>query len=191
LHRLLYVAAGFYLFVAAIHCASGEEIDTARLAAAKAHANARWEGAGYDAAAPFLDVAAINDNADRTILAHLAKILLVANPGNAAGVLNYANNGLVPFIKAHRGEYLCLLTQHYYNMTAIPTAELATFSESGMVAMFDHAYLLGNTERARHDARVFMPDDDYGTMIMAAIGRYQKSKWSSKGDKTLLDCIPQ
>ena len=162
-------------------------VDQERYQAAEAHALKRWQEAGYDKVPEALNLQNVESGKRQNIAAYLVDILLNANPANTDGTLHYANAGLIPFIKSHKTQYLCVLTEDYYNST-VPTQELAAFNESPMVVIFDFSYLLLSTERQRKADEVALPDSGWGDTMQTAITHFREHGWTDPDNKVHFDC---
>ena len=168
--------------------AEADPIDQTRYQAARSRAEQRWENAGYDKAPSSLDATNIAATRDQSLPAHLMDVLLRANSSNVQGTLAYGNDVLLPFIRTHKDHFLCLLTEDYYN-SRIPTAEMLTFQESGMVVIYDSTYLLLGTEAERWEHRVVLPDDGWGEMMQSAIAVMRGRGPANPANKTNFNCM--
>lgn len=59
-------------------------------------------------------------------------------------IFSYLNDTLIPFVKSHRRQYLCYLTE-MYAASFIPTSELGKFDDHGFLTFLEYYYLFGNT----------------------------------------------
>ena len=77
-----------------------------------------------------------------------------ANPGHEDTALKYLNEGLLPFARTHKAQYVCLVSEVFYNSQS-STDELKGFADakhsSGAVpiAFIEFAYFLIKTEPTR------------------------------------------
>jgi hypothetical protein len=160
-------------------------VDQDRLAAAKARAQLHWRSGGYDDLPPAFDEGEVARQKETSIVARIADALLQANPAKPDAVLNYINRHVVPFIVAHKAQFECFLSEDYYNMSGIPTDQLADFGESPLKRSFDTAYLLLNTQAARWAAKVALPDNDTWQSALAFV---REHGWTRPSNKIHFDC---
>jgi len=188
--------AGVLLLVGFANGSSATEtaVDQKRLDAARARAEQRWIEAQFNQ----LPIAFDQARADRemaaysgSIVAFVADALLEANPSHEDAVMDYVNGDIVPFVVSHKESYLCLLTEHYYNLRA-SAAEIKDIQEPGETWIFEIAYVLVNTDAAREKARIATPGGDYSAVLSGARRAVKQYGWRGmimgNEDKVRLGC---
>jgi hypothetical protein len=172
-------------------------IDQKRLDAARARAEQRWTEAQFDQLPIAFDRARVDREMaaySGSIVAFVADALLEANPSREDAVMDYVNGDIVPFVVSHKETYLCLLTEHYYNLPA-SAAEIKSVREPGETWIFEIAYVLVNTDAARDKARIAIPGRDYPTVLTGARRAVKKYGWRGmimgSEDKARLGCTDE
>src|SRR5262245_57912139 len=119
-------AVVFMVGFANVSSATDTVVDQARLDAARVRAEQRWRGGQYGQRPCTFDRALVGREvaaSSGSIVSFVADALLEANPSREDAVMDYVNGDIVPFVVSHKESYLCLLTEHYYNLPA-STAEI-------------------------------------------------------------------
>ena len=163
------LACGFAcaVIVAAIHSARAADIDRERVNAARALAQRYWREAGLDALPQRYDrgrfeKALGGEDDPYNIVAAIAVATLTSNPERKESVLRYLNESLLPFARSHKEQYVCLVSEVFYNASST-TEEIqglakAKYSNEGLaIAFIDYAYFLIKTERERDKLGLVLP----------------------------------
>jgi hypothetical protein len=142
-------------------------IDRARAQAALNLAAHYWKLAGLDALPERYDRArfkkAVGGEDDPyNIVGAIAVATLNANPGREDSVFKYLNDALLPFARAHKSQYLCLVGEVFYNSQTstdeIKAQAQASPSDSGVaIAFIQYAYFLIKTEPQREKLQLTAP----------------------------------
>lgn len=165
-----YAVALAVLFAAQMADAANTAIDRERAAMSQALALRYWHDSGLDKVPANYDRArfknAINGEDDPyNVLAAIAVATLSANPGHEDTALKYLNEGLLPFARGHKAQYVCLISEVFYNSQS-STEELKGFAaakhSSGAVpiAFIEFAYFLIKTEPTREKLGLQVPGDN-------------------------------
>lgn len=188
------------LLAAQAALAANPPIDHDRAATARALALRYWHDSGLDTVPENYDRArftnAINGEDDPyNVLAAIAVATLSANPGHEDTALKYLNEGLLPFARTHKAQYVCLVSEVFYNSQS-STEELKGFADakhsSGAVpiAFIEFAYFLIKTEPTREHLGLQVPGDNG---IPEAVAAFKKTLTPKDGllipeGATRLDC---
>lgn len=192
------VLAGI-LLVGFVNGSSAAEtvVDQVRLDAARARAEQRWTEAQFNQLQVTFDRARIGREMaahSSSVVAFVADALLDANPSRGRAVIDYVNEDIVAFVVSHRESYLCLLTKHYYSFP-VPIAEIKNIREPGETWIFEIAYVLVNTDAAREEAHLAIPDGDYPAVLSAARRAVKQYGWRAmlmgNVDKVRLGCTDE
>jgi hypothetical protein len=183
--------------------AADPPIDRDRAAVSRALALHYWTDSGLDKLPGSYDRArfnnAINGEDDPyNVLAAIAVATLSANPGHEDAALKYLNESLIPYASAHKSQYVCLVSEVFYNSQS-STDELKGFAAakhaSGAVpiAFIEYAYFLIKTEPDREHLGLQMPGDNGVPEAVAAFKQTLNPKGGSLiPDKAVrLDCDHQ
>jgi hypothetical protein len=147
--------------------AADPPIDRDRAAAARALAQRYWREAGleklperYDAAR--FEKALGGEDDPYNIVAAIAVATLTSNPERKDGVLRYLNEALLPFARSHKEQYLCLVSEVFYNSKSTTDeirglAKASHSSEGVAIAFIDYAYFLIKTEPQREKLGLVIP----------------------------------
>jgi hypothetical protein len=147
--------------------AAAADIDRDRANAARSLAQRYWREAGLDALPQRYDrsrfeKAVGGEDEPYNIVAAIAVATLTSNPERKEGVLRYLNESLLPFARSHKEQYVCLVSEVFYN-SKTSTSELqglakASHSSEGVaVAFIAYAYFLIKTERERDKLGLVVP----------------------------------
>jgi len=147
--------------------ADAADIDRDRANASRALAQRYWREAGLDALPQRYDrtrfeKAVGGEDDPYNIIAAIAVATLTSNPERKEGVLRYLNETLLPFARSHKQQYVCLVSEVFYNSNT-STKELqglakASHSSEGVaVAFIAYAYFLIKTERERDKLGLVLP----------------------------------
>jgi hypothetical protein len=180
--------------------AANPAIDRERAAISRALALRYWNDSGLDKLPSSYDRArfknAINGEDDPyNVLAAIAVATLSANAGHEDAALKYLNEALLPFARVHKTQYVCLVSEVFYNSQST-TEELQGFADakhsSGGVpiAFIEFAYFLIKTEPAREKLGLQVPGDNG---IPEAVAAFKKTLTPEDGllipeGATRLDC---
>jgi hypothetical protein len=147
--------------------AEAADIDRERAAASRALAQRYWREAGLEALPERYDRArfekAVGGEDDPyNIVAAIAVATLTSNPERKESVLRYLNEALLPFARAHKEQYLCLVSEVFYNSSTdtdeIQGLSKGKYTSEGMVIAFiNYAYFLIKTEREREKLGLVIP----------------------------------
>ena len=151
----------------AIDTAHAADIERDRVNAARALAQRYWREAGLDKLPEKYDRArfekAVGGEDDPyNIVAAIAIATLTSNPERKESVLRYLNETLLPFARSHKEQYVCLVSEVFYNSSS-STSELQGLSkgkytnEGLAIAFIDYAYFLIKTERERDKLGLVLP----------------------------------
>jgi hypothetical protein len=195
-----FVAAIVVLFAAQMAEAADPPVDRDRAATARVLALRYWHDSGLDTVPANYDRArfknAINGEDDPyNVLAAIAVATLSANAGHEDAALKYLNEGLLPFARAHKAQYVCLVSEVFYNSQS-STEELKGFAaakHSGgavPIAFIEFAYFLIKTEPTREKLGLQVPGDNG---IPEAVAAFKKTLSPKDGllipeGATRLDC---
>jgi hypothetical protein len=177
--------------------AANPPIDRDRAATSRALALRYWHDSGLDNLPPNYDRArfknALNGEDDPyNVLAAIAVATLSANPGHEDTALKYLNEALLPFANGHKAQYVCLISELFYNSQST-SDELKGFASakhaSGGVpiAFIEFAYFLIKTEPARDHLGLQMPGDNG---IPEAVAAFKKTL-SPKGGSLIPEGAPR
>ena len=175
-------------------------IDRERVAASRALAMRYWHEAGLDTLPDRYDrsrfeKAVGGEDDPYNIVAAIAVATLTSNPERKTSVLRYLNEALLPFALSHQEQYLCLVSEVFYN-SKTSTEELKGLakashsSEGNAIAFIDYAYFLIKTEPQREKLGLVVPADNG---IPETIASFKKTL-SAKGGSMIpegaakLDC---
>jgi hypothetical protein len=188
------------LFAAQSAEAANPPIDRERASVSRALALRYWHDSGLDTVPANYDRArfknAINGEDDPyNVLAAIAVATLSANPGHEDAALKYLNEALLPFARVHKAQYVCLVSEVFYNSQST-TEELKGFADakhsSGGVpiAFIEFAYFLIKTEPVREKLGLQVPGDNG---IPEALAAFKKTLTPKDGllipeGATRLDC---
>jgi len=198
------VAAAIVLLLAGQTAeAANTTIDRERAAISRALALRYWHDSGLDKLPPSYDRARFNnalngEDDPYNVLAAIAVATSSANPGHEDAALKYLNEALLPFAGAHKSQYVCLVSEVFYNSQS-STDELKGFASakhaSGGVpiAFIEFAYFLIKTEPAREHLGLQMPGDNGVPEAVAAFKTTLNPKGGSLIPETAvrLDCDHQ
>jgi hypothetical protein len=156
----------FAVVVLAFH-ADAADIDRDRATAARSLAQRYWREAGLDALPQRYDrtrfeKALGGEDDPYNIVAAIAVATLTSNPERKESVLRYLNEALLPFARSHKDQYVCLVSEVFYNSSS-STSELQGLakanhtSEGVTVAFIAYAYFLIKTERERDKLGLVVP----------------------------------
>jgi hypothetical protein len=189
----------FALIVLAFN-ADAADIDRERAVASRALASRYWRDAGLDQLPQSYDHArfekAVGGEDDPyNIIAAIAVATLSSNPERKKSVLRYLNETLLPFARTHKAQYLCLVSEVFYNSSS-STDELrglasASHSSEGVsIAFIDYAYFLIKTERERDKLGLVVPANNG---IPETVATFKKTLTQDGGalvpkDAVKLDC---
>jgi hypothetical protein len=114
-----FVAAIAVLFAVQMAEAANPPVDRDRAATARVLALRYWHDSGLDTVPANYDRArfknAINGEDDPyNVLAAIAVATLSANPGHEVTALKYLNEGLLPFARGRKAQYVCLVSEVFY-----------------------------------------------------------------------------
>jgi hypothetical protein len=162
------VAYGLTLVMAVYAAAAtAADIDRDRAAAARSLAQRYWREAGLEALPQRYDNArfekAVGGEDDPyNIVAAIAVATLTSNPERKESVLRYLNEALLPFARSHKEQYLCLVSEVFYNSKSTNDeirglAKASHSSEGVAIAFIDYAYFLIKTERERDKLGLVVP----------------------------------
>lgn len=171
--------AGFWCIVAAAIVvllalptaeAANTTIDRERAAVSRTLALRYWTESGLDKLPQSYDRGRFNnalngEDDPYNVLAAIAVATSSANPGHEDAALKYLNESLIPYAAAHKTQYVCLISEVFYNSQS-STEELKGFAAakhaSGGVpiAFIEYAYFLIKTEPAREHLGLQMPGDN-------------------------------
>lgn len=185
-------AAGAALLLcvgAAAALAANPPVDRERADASRALALRYWQDSGLDTLPATYDHArftnALNGEDDPyNVLAAIAVATLSANPGHEDTALKYLNESLLPFAAAHKAQYVCLVSEVFYNSQS-STEELKSFAaakhSSGAVpiAFIEYAYFLIKTEPEREHLGLQIPGDNGVPEAVAAFKKTLTPKGGS------------
>jgi hypothetical protein len=161
-------ATAAFFFTAGAADAKTVPIDRERSQASLALAAHYWTQAGLDKLPPRYDRArfekAVGGEDDPyNIVAAIAVATLNANPGRKDAVFKYLNEALLPFALSHKAQYLCLVSEVFYNSQS-STDELRAQTKAGSsnsdgiaIAFIDYAYFLIKTEPQRERLQLTDP----------------------------------
>jgi hypothetical protein len=183
--------------------AANPPVDRERAGVSRALALRYWSDSGLDKLPGSYDRArfnnAVNGEDDPyNVLASIAVATLSANPGHEDTALKYLNESLLPFAADHKSQYVCLVSEVFYNSQS-STDELKGFADakhsSGGVpiAFIEFAYFLIKTEPAREHLGLQIPGDNGVPEAVAAFKQTLNPKGGSLiPDKAVrLDCDHQ
>jgi hypothetical protein len=181
------------LFAVQAAQAANPPVDRERAAVARALALHYWADSGLDKLPESYDRArfnnAINGEDDPyNVLASIAVATLSANPGHEDTALKYLNESLLPFAASHKSQYVCLVSEVFYNSQST-TEELKGFAAAKHangavpIAFIEYAYFLIKTEPAREHLGLQMPGDNGVPEAVAAF----KQTLSPKGGSLIPD----
>src|SRR6201999_1169939 len=111
------------------------------------------------------------------VLAGIAVATLSANPGHEDTALKYLNEGLLPFAVGHKAQYVCLISELFYNSQSA-TDELKSFADAKQpsggvpIAFIEFAYFLIKTEPMREKLGLQIPGDNG---VPEAIAAFKKT----------------
>jgi hypothetical protein len=162
--------------------ADSAAIDRERAAVSRSLALRYWHDSGLDNLPAAYDRArfanAVNGEDDPyNVLAAIAVATLSANPGHEDTALKYLNEGLLPYASTHKSQYVCLISEVFYNSQS-STNELRGFAaakhSSGAVpiAFIEYAYFLIKTEPEREKLGLQIPGD---SGIPEAVAAFKKT----------------
>jgi hypothetical protein len=147
--------------------ASAADIDRDRAAASRALAQRYWREAGLDALPQRYDrtrfeKALGGEDDPYNIVAAIAVATLTSNPERKDGVLRYLNEALLPYARSHKDQYVCLVSEVFYNGKTSTSelqglAKASHTSEGVAVAFIAYAYFLIKTERERDKLGLVVP----------------------------------
>jgi hypothetical protein len=163
-------AACVVLFAVQAAQAANPPVDRERAAISRSLALRYWHDSGLEKLPAAYDRTrfsnAVNGEDDPyNVLAAIAVATLSANPGHEEAALKYLNETLLPFAGAHKTQYVCLVSEVFYNSQS-STDELKGFvdakhSSGGVpIAFIEFAYFLIKTEPARDHLGLQMPGDN-------------------------------
>jgi len=200
--QVVLAAIGVLLAVQSAEAAN-PSIDRERANVARALALHYWNDSGLDKLPESYDRArfkhAIDGEDDPyNVLAGIAVATLSANPGHEDAALKYLNEALIPYAAAHKSQYICLISEVFYNSQS-STDELKGFvaakQASGAVpiAFIEYAYFLIKTEPQRDKLGLQMPGDNGVPEAVAAFKKTLDPKGGSLIPETAvrLDCDHQ
>jgi len=147
--------------------AEAADIDRERASASRALAQRYWREAGLDALPQRYDPtrfekAVGGEDDPYNIIAAIAVATLTSNPERKEGVLRYLNEALLPFARSHKDQYLCLVSEVFYN-SSTDTDEIqglakGKYTSEGMaIAFINYAYFLIKTESEREKLGLVIP----------------------------------
>ena len=146
---------------------SAADIDRDRAAASRALAQRYWREAGLDALPQRYDrtrfeKALGGEDDPYNIVAAIAVATLTSNPERKESVLRYLNEALLPYARSHKDQYLCLVSEVFYNGKTSTDeirglAKASHSSEGVAVAFIAYAYFLIKTERERDKLGLVVP----------------------------------
>ncbi|GAB2177370.1 hypothetical protein [Dongia sp. agr-C8] len=177
------MACGLAVAVVLLACrAEAADIDRERANAARALAQRYWREAGLDKLPASYDRArfekAVGGEDDPyNIVAAIAVATLTSNPERKESVLRYLNEALLPYARAHKEQYLCLVSEIFYNSSS-SNSELQGLSkgkntnEGVAIAFIDYAYFLIKTERERDKLGLVLPGN---SGIPEAVASFKKT----------------
>jgi hypothetical protein len=191
------------LFAAQSAEAADPPIDRERAAVSRALALRYWNDSGLDKLPDSYDRArfdnAINGEDDPyNVLAAIAVATLSANPGHEETALKYLNESLLPYATSHKSQYVCLVSEVFYNSQS-STAELKGFASAKHangavpIAFIEYAYFLIKTEPEREHLGLQMPGDSGVPEAIAAFKQTLTPKGGSliPDNAVRLDCDHQ
>jgi len=197
------MAAGTVLIHPTAASAKNAPIDPERARTSLDLAQHYWTAAGLDALPPRYDHArfkkAVGGEDDPyNVVAAIAVATLNANPGREDAVFKYLNDALLPFALTHKTQYLCLVSEVFYNSQST-TDELkaqakGSPSEGGVaIAFIDYAYFLIKTEPQREKLKLTAPANNGIPESVAAFKKMLKPKGGALVPDTAirLDCDHQ
>ena len=180
--------------------AANPPIDRERAAASRSLALRYWNDSGLDKLPDSYDRArfanAINGEDDPyNVLAAIAVATLSANPGHEDTALKYLNEGLLPYAASHKPQYVCLVSELFYNSQS-STDELKGFAAAKHangavpIAFIEYAYFLIKTEPEREHLGLQVPGDNG---IPEAVAAFKKTLTPQDGalipdNAVKLDC---
>ncbi|HVZ01883.1 MAG TPA: hypothetical protein VHA35_20430 [Dongiaceae bacterium] len=183
--------------------AADPPIDRDRAAVSRALALRYWNDSGLDKLPASYDRArfnnAINGEDDPyNVLASIAVATLSANPGHEETALKYLNESLIPFATSHKSQYVCLVSEVFYNSQQ-STDELKGFAAAKHangavpIAFIEYAYFLIKTEPEREHLGLQMPGDNGIPEAVAAFKKTLDPKGGTLIPETAvrLDCDHQ
>ena len=118
------------------------------------------------------------------VLAAIAVATSSANPGHEETALKYLNESLIPYATAHKAQYVCLVSEVFYNSQS-STEELKGFAAAKHangavpIAFIEYAYFLIKTEPAREHLGLQMPGDNGVPEAIAAFKQTLNPKGGS------------
>jgi hypothetical protein len=147
--------------------ADAADIDRERANAARALAQRYWREAGLDKLPASYDrgrfeKAVGGEDDPYNIVGAIAVATLTSNPERKESVLRYLNEALLPYARAHKEQYLCLVSEVFYN-SSTDTDELQGLakgkntSEGMAIAFINYAYFLIKTDREREKLGLVLP----------------------------------
>jgi hypothetical protein len=189
--RLSGLAMACSLAVAALlpaFTAEAADIDRERANAARALAQRYWREAGLDKLPEAYDrgrfeKAVGGEDDPYNIVAAIAVATLTSNPERKESVLRYLNEALLPYARAHKEQYLCLVSEVFYN-SSTDTDEIQAFakaknsSEGIPIAFINYAYFLIKTERERDKLGLVLPGN---SGIPEAVASFKKTLSEDSG----------
>jgi hypothetical protein len=147
--------------------ADAADIDRERAAASRALAQRYWREAGLDKLPESYDhgrfeKAVGGEDDPYNIVAAIAIATLTSNPERKESVLRYLNESLLPFARTHKEQYLCLVSEVFYNSSSSTDeiqglAKSKNTSKGVAIAFIDYAYFLIKTERERDKLGLVLP----------------------------------
>jgi hypothetical protein len=175
---------GVVVLLSAVQAAQADSppIDRERAAVARQLALRYWHDSGLDNLPATYDRTrfsnAVNGEDDPyNVLAAIAVATLSANPGHEDAALKYLNEGLLPYAGAHKAQYVCLISEVFYNSQS-STDELRGFAaakhSNGAVpiAFIEYAYFLIKTEPEREKLGLQVPGD---SGVPEAVAAFKKT----------------
>ncbi|WP_395021481.1 hypothetical protein [Dongia sp.] len=158
------------------------DIDRERANAARVLAQRYWREAGLDKLPVSYDRArfekAVGGEDDPyNIVGAIAVATLTSNPERKESVLRYLNEALLPYARTHKEQYLCLVSEVFYN-SSTDTDELQGLSkgkytsEGLAVAFINYAYFLIKTDREREKLGLVLPGNNG---IPEAVASFKKT----------------
>jgi hypothetical protein len=170
------------VIVAAAAQAANPPIDRERAALARAVAARYWVESGLDKLPASYDHArferAVRGEDDPyNIVAGIAVATLSANPGREDAALKYLNEALLPYALSHKAQYLCLVSEVFYNSQSTPNelrglAKSSHSSEGVAIAFIEYAFFLIKTQTERERLDLKIPADEG---IPEAVGAFGKT----------------
>jgi hypothetical protein len=147
--------------------ADAADVDRERANASRALAQRYWREAGLDKLPVSYDrgrfeKAVGGEDDPYNIVGAIAIATLTSNPERKESVLRYLNEALLPYARVHKEQYLCLVSEIFYNSSST-TDEIQGLSkgkntnEGVAIAFIDYAYFLIKTERERDKLGLVLP----------------------------------